>query len=104
MAKRDLFAELTEGFNALESEREGKITLKTHHVKRKGKVSVTSKKVIAIRKQLNMSQAVFASTLGIEKRTLERWEQGHGAQGAPAMLLRLVEKYPDTIERVSGLK
>ena len=103
MAKRDLFAELAEGFEALDKEYAGKITLKTHHVKRQTKITLSSKKIIAIRKRLHMSQAVFASALGIEKRTLERWEQGQGVQGAPAMLLRLVEKYPDTIERVSTL-
>lgn len=103
MAKRDLFSELTEGFEALAKEREGKITLKTHQVKRKEKVTLSSRKVIAIRRRLRMSQAVFAATLGIEKRTLERWEQGQGVQGASAILLRLVEEYPDTIEKVSAL-
>ena len=31
MTKRDLFAELAEGFDALESEREGKLTLRRTH-------------------------------------------------------------------------
>ncbi|MEX0619072.1 MAG: type II toxin-antitoxin system MqsA family antitoxin [Pseudohongiellaceae bacterium] len=103
MAKRDLFTELKEGFDALGKAREGKITLKTHDVQRKAKVALSGKKVLSIRKRLNMSQAVFASALGIEKRTLERWEQGQGVQGAPAMLIKLVEKYPDTLDRVAGL-
>ncbi len=33
--KRELFAELTEGFDALKAEREGKRTLHTHAVERK---------------------------------------------------------------------
>ncbi|MBH2042371.1 MAG: hypothetical protein M0P52_04515 [Rhodoferax sp.] len=33
--KRDIFAELTEGFDALKSEREGKLTLRTFKVKSK---------------------------------------------------------------------
>ena len=31
--KRNVFSELTEGFDALKAEREGKITLRTHAVK-----------------------------------------------------------------------
>lgn len=33
--KRNVFAELTEGFEALKAEREGKITLRTHVVEKK---------------------------------------------------------------------
>lgn len=33
--KRDIFAELTEGFEALKSEREGKLTLRTFKVENK---------------------------------------------------------------------
>ncbi len=33
MSKRDIFAELTEGFAALASGRQGKVTLKQHSIK-----------------------------------------------------------------------
>ena len=40
--KRNVFSELTEGFDALKAEREGKATLRTHAVKRKPAAVVTS--------------------------------------------------------------
>ena len=40
--KRNVFSELTEGFDALKAEREGKITLRTHAVKRKPAPVVTA--------------------------------------------------------------
>ena len=40
--KRNVFSELTEGFDALKAEREGKVTLRTHAVKRNPAAVVTS--------------------------------------------------------------
>ena len=101
--KRHLFTELQEGFDALEKERAGKLTLKRVTIEAKPKVVINSDEIIAIRKCLNMSQSVFAAALRIEKRTLERWEHGSGASGANAMLILMAGRYPDTLERVSGL-
>ena len=42
MTKRDLFAELSEGFDALASARAGKRTLRTHEVELKPEVTITS--------------------------------------------------------------
>ena len=103
MAKRNLFNELKDGFEALQAEREGKLTLKTYPVEDKPKATISGEEIAAIRHKLHMSQAVFASVLRVEKRTLERWEHGQGAHGASAMLIKLVEKYPDTLDRVSNL-
>ena len=58
--KRNVFSELTEGFDALKAEREGKITLRTHAVKRKPAAAVTAKELVSIRHSLKLSRAVFA--------------------------------------------
>lgn len=42
MAKRDIFAEMLEGMEALRHEREGKITLWTYQVIKKPPVTVTA--------------------------------------------------------------
>jgi putative transcriptional regulator len=49
-----------------------------------------------------MSRPAFASRLGVNPRTLERWEQGRSKPNdQAAALILLVRKYPDTLE---GLK
>lgn len=100
--KRNIFAELVEGFEALAAEREGKITLRTHSIERKAAPKVTAKELVRVRKKLNLSRAVFARCLRTNVRTLEGWEQGRAKPNAQAaLLIRLVAKYPDTVKRLA---
>jgi putative transcriptional regulator len=102
--KRNVFSELTEGFDALKAERKGKITLRTHAVLRKPVPAVTAKELVRIRRSLNLSRAVFARYLRANKRTLENWEQGRVKPNAQAVLLiRLVACYPDTVKRLAAV-
>lgn len=104
MTKRDLFAELSEGFEALAGARSGKRTLRTHEVKLKPEVTISSAELKSIREHLNLSRSVFASYLRTKPRTLENWEQGRAAPNAQAaLLIRLVEKYPDTVSRLAAV-
>ena len=51
-----------------------------------------------------MSRQVFAFTIGVNARTLERWEQGRSKPNEQASaLIRLVRKYPDTLDRLASL-
>jgi putative transcriptional regulator len=102
--KRNLFDELNEEFTALKSEREGKITLKHHSVKKKPALTITPEEVLSLRERLHLSRSVFARYLRINERTLENWEQGRARPNAQAaVLIRLVEHYPDTVERLSAI-
>ena len=102
--KRKLFDEINEGFAVLKDAREGKLTLRQHALEVKNSPTVSSKELVQLRENLNLSQSVFAGFLRINKRTLENWEQGRVSPNAQAaILLKLVEKYPDTIERLQGL-
>ena len=47
--KRNVFAELVEGFDALKAEREGKITLRQHAVESKPVPKVTAKDLMRVR-------------------------------------------------------
>src|SRR6266508_4665496 len=48
-----------------------------------------------------MSRQVFAFKIGVNPRTLERWEQGRSKPNEQASaLIRLVRKYPDTLARL----
>ncbi|MEE2731087.1 MAG: helix-turn-helix domain-containing protein [Pseudomonadota bacterium] len=99
--KRNLFAELNEGFQALKEQREGKVTLKEHPVELPASPEISSTELVKLRENLHLSQAVFARYLRINKRTLENWEQGRAKPNAQAaLLIRMVEKFPDTIDRL----
>jgi putative transcriptional regulator len=103
MTKRNLFAELTEGFDALAAERKGKRTLRTTEVTLKPAVEVSAAELRAIREKLNLSRPVFASYLRTNPRTLEL-EQGRAKPNAQAaLLIHLVSRYPDTVSRLSAV-
>lgn len=102
--KRNLFAELTEGVDALRAEREGKVTLRKHQVERKAPPCVSAEELLALRTRLHLPRPVFARYLRTNERTLENWEQGRAKPNAQAAtLIRLVERYPDTMERLASI-
>lgn len=102
MTKRNLFDELTEGFDALTSARKGKKTLRTTEVESKPAVTVSAEELRAVRENLNLSRPVFARYLRTNPRTLENWEQGRAKPNAQAaLLIQLVSRYPDTVKRLS---
>ena len=56
------------------------------------------------REALKMSRHVFAFKIGVNPRTLERWEQGRSKPNEQAAaLIWLVRKYPDTLKRLESL-
>ena len=63
MTKRNLFAELTEGFDALAAARKGKKTLRTTEVTLKPTVEVSANELRAIREKLNLSRLCLPATL-----------------------------------------
>jgi putative transcriptional regulator len=103
-AKRDLFAELSEGMTALAEARQGKRTLRTHAVEYKPAPKVTPKELIRVREGLKISRALFAVYLRTNVRTLENWEQGRAKPNAQAaLLINLVKRYPDTVQRLATI-
>jgi putative transcriptional regulator len=102
--KRNLFAELTEGFDALADQRAGKRTLRTHVVKLKPAPRITARELARLRKQMNLSRGLFAGFLRTNVRTLENWEQGRARPNAQAaLLIRLVQRFPDTVQRLAKI-
>lgn len=101
---RDIFAELIEGFEAPADERQGKVTLRSHKAQLNKLPEVTAEELVGIRQHLNMSRPVFAMYLRTNTRTLENWEQGRAKPNAQATtLIRLVQKYPETVEHLAAL-
>ncbi|MGZ5620600.1 MAG: helix-turn-helix domain-containing protein [Methylobacter sp.] len=102
--KRNLFGELSEGFDALAEQRQGKRTLRTHDVEMKPAPELAAAELVALRARLHLSRAVFARCLRTNPRTLENWEQGRAKPNAQAaLLIRLVSSYPDTLERLGQI-
>ena len=95
------------GVKEMAAHREGKITLRTYNLKRSRKPKVTEmsgKAIKPVREELNCSRPVFADMLHTSPRTLEKWEQGRAKPNAQAAtLIRLVQKYPDTLEKLQNV-
>jgi len=101
---RSLFAELSEGMEALADARQGKRTLRTHALEFRPAPSVTPQELIRVRKSLKISRALFAVYLRTNVRTLENWEQGRAKPNAQAaLLINLVKRYPDTVQRLATI-
>ena len=85
-------------------QRQGKRTLRTYKVDLKPVPSVEAEELVRLRERLRLSRALFARYLRTNSRTLENWEQGRARPNAQAtLLIRLVEKYPDTVERLARI-
>ena len=102
--KRNLFNELVEGFDALADQRAGKRTLRTHAVKPKPVPEIRAAELTKVREDMNLSRSLFARYLRTNVRTLENWEQGRAKPNAQAaLLIRLVQRYPDTVRRLAEI-
>lgn len=105
MKKRNLFADISEGFGALADERAGKQTLRTVELEAKPAMNVSAGDLLAMRERLHISRPVLARYLRTNPRTLENWEQGRVKPNAQAaLLIRMVEQFPDTVERLAKLE
>ena len=103
--KRNLFAELMEGVDAMKRHREGKITLRTHEVGQRLPLAIDAGLIRETRERLNVSRAVFARGLRVSTRTLENWEQGRAQPNAQAAaLILMVRRYPDTLGKLQTLE
>jgi putative transcriptional regulator len=81
-AGRDLFAELMEGAADI----------------RAGRGKVVYSPVIAARKNTGLSEADFASLLGVSLRTLKAWEQGRKQpSGAAITVLAIAREHPEIL-------
>ena len=102
--KRDLFNELVEGVSAMRGHREGRITLRSQRIERLSLPRLDHGMIRSTRERLHMSRSAFAYRIGVNPRTLERWEQGRSKPNdQAAALILLVRKYPDTLERLQHL-
>jgi putative transcriptional regulator len=104
MKRRNLFADLMEGMEALEAERTGKATLRKIEVAYNPAPELTPAELVRVRTKLNISQPVFARRLRTEVKTIKNWEQGRSKPNAQAaILVRLVDRHPELLEEIATL-
>lgn len=88
VAKRNVGREILEGLRELKRGEIGRV------------ISVPP--VTSIRERTGLSQAKFASLLGVSVRTLQEWEQGRRApSGAARTLLMIAAKNPHALLEVA---
>ena len=75
----------------------GKITARTHQMS--AHIAVfSSSEIAAIRKRMNVSQAVFADLLNVPKATAVSWERGlRSPSGAAVRLLQIAKNRPNAL-------
>lgn len=77
--------------------------LKSVRQMKAGKGRVVLSPVISARKKSGMSQAEFASLLGVSVRTLQEWEQGcRQPSGAAKTLIGIAERRPEVLREAAA--
>ena len=88
MAKRNVGMEILDGLRQLKRGEVGRV--------------ISTPPVATIRERTGLSQAKFASLLGVSVRTLQEWEQGRRApSGAARTLLMVAAKNPQALLEVA---
>lgn len=85
MTKRDIGKEIIQGLKEIKAWKRGAARLKTFTVERPRAADV-----LAIRKELGLSQDQFALFMGVSVATLRNWEQKRREPQGPARSLLLV--------------
>ena len=104
MADRDVAAEVLKGLREVQEYRAGTRTLRTTRVDAAPLPGLTAEQIREIRREIDVSRAVFAGLLRVPVRTVEGWEQGKSRPpAAAAALILMARKYPDTFDRLGSL-
>ena len=65
---------------------------------------MSARELTNLREHMKLSRSLFARYLRTNVRTLKNWEQGRAKPNAQAaLLIRLVQLYPDTILRLAEI-
>lgn len=99
--KRNLLGELVSGINEIKAHKAGKMTLRNFSIEKKPRPKVSAQFIRNTREKFHMSRTVFALSLRVSPRTLEKWELGETIPNdQAAVLILMVRKYPDTLKRL----
>jgi len=93
--------ELIEAMQELVDYSEGKITLRTTKLSVSPvRQTISADEIKNIRKELGMTQGVFATVIGVSKKTVESWEAGrYTPDGSSRRLISVLQKDPNFPEK-----
>jgi len=96
---------LIEAMQELVDHSAGRIDLRTSHISISPvRDTISAEEIKSIRKELGMSQSIFATVIGVSKRTVESWENGrYSPDGAARRLLSVIQQDPGFPERYNIL-
>ncbi len=86
--------DLIQGLKEAQAYQKGEIALPTREIE-----PFTKERVREIRKKVATNIGEFSAKFGIPARTIEGWEQGRKIDTAARVLLTVLEKDPDAVER-----
>ncbi|NCC13126.1 MAG: helix-turn-helix domain-containing protein [Spirochaetia bacterium] len=94
-----VYTSIMQGLDEAVKYQEGKIDARRTKIAVKPVESFSSEDIKQIRKQVGLSQVLFASSLGVSKKTVEAWERGRNTPEGPSRrLLQLIRDNPKVIE------
>lgn len=101
MGADDDFDRVLKGLTEALTEPEAKSGPQLRLVSRSGVHVPETIDVVAIRRKTGLSQAAFASRIGVPVATIRNWEQGHRSPQGPArVLLALLDRNPNIVEKI----
>jgi putative transcriptional regulator len=93
-----VFEQIKTGLEDCLAHAKGELTLVTVRVPAPPPKS-NPKRIAALRRNLRMSQSVFAATLNVSKKTVQSWEQGlREPNEASLRLLQIIGTQPSVVE------
>lgn len=96
----EAFESIMSGLAQVKAHREGKLKLKTTTIEIAPLPQCDAKTVKQLRADLGLTQSIFATALGVSKKTIEAWESGHNVpSGIACRLLEVIGKDKDILER-----
>ena len=87
-------ADLIEGLKEIAAWKRGEVSLEVRRVE-----PMPASRVRQIRKSVAKSAREFERQVHISARTLEGWEQGRAVDATARVLLTVIEKNPEAVER-----
>ena len=95
--RKDLFDQLVESLKQMKAIEAGR-TKPARVVRAEDLLSSERPDVASLRARFGLSQAKFATLVGISVKTLQNWEQHRRRPEGPAkVLLRIVASHPETL-------
>lgn len=95
----NVFESIMTGLNEAVEYEKGNLTAKKTTLTVEPLPEITAEEIKSIRKEIGLTQAMFATVIGVSTKTVEAWESGTNRPIGPARrMLSLIRFYPDILK------